>query len=93
MKEPKKILKIEKAEQSLAFLLMAMNVSFAFYYGDFYILNTHDSKKFYNFLEKHGVRKSELETMIITETEKDFLYDGNGRNHQRKTRKRRDERD
>lgn len=72
MKETEKILKIEKAEQSLAFLLMAMNVRFAYDFGDFYILNTHDPKKFYNFLVKHGVRESELEKMVITETEKDF---------------------
>ena len=72
MKKTEKILKIEKAEQSLAFLLMAMNVRFAYDFGDFYILNTYDPKKFYNFLEMHGVRKSELDTMIITETEKDF---------------------
>ena len=72
MKETEKILKIEKAEQSLAFLLMAMNVRFAYDDGNFYILNTRNSEKFYNFLVRNGVRKAELETMIITETEKEF---------------------
>lgn len=72
MKETEKILKIEKAEQSLALLLMALNVRFAYDFGDFYILNTHDPKKFYNFLEKNGVKKTELDKMVITETERDF---------------------
>jgi len=72
MKEKYKILKVEKAEQSLAFLLMAMNIKFAYDYGTFYILNTHNPEKFYDFCKKNGVRESELETMIITETDNEF---------------------
>lgn len=72
MKEKDKILKVEKAEQSLAFLLMAMNIKFAYDFGTFYILNTHNPEKFRNFCKKHGVRESELNNMVITETENEF---------------------
>lgn len=67
-----KILKVENAEKSLASLLMAMNVVFAYDYGTFYIFHTHNPEKFYNFCKNHGVRESELETMVITEVENEF---------------------
>ncbi len=46
MIEKDKILKIENAKQSMANLLMALNVKFAYDYGTFYILNTHNPKSF-----------------------------------------------
>lgn len=72
MKEKAKILKVEKAEHSLAFLLMALNVKFAFDCGTFYILDRLDPENFYNFCARHGVRESELNTMVITEIENNF---------------------
>ncbi len=63
-----KILKVENAEQSLAFLLMAMNVKFAYDYGVFYILDTHNPEKFLNFCKRNDVRQSEIEKMVVSET-------------------------
>ncbi len=72
MIEKDKILKIENAKQSFGMFLMALNVKFAYDYGTFYILNTHNPEKFRNFCKKHGVRESELNNMVITETENEF---------------------
>lgn len=63
-----KILKVEKAEQSLAFLLMAKNVKFAYSYGVFYIFDTHNPELFLSFCKKFEVRQSEIDKMVITET-------------------------
>lgn len=46
METERKILKVENAEQSLAFLLMAKNVKFAYSYGAFYIFDTHNPELF-----------------------------------------------
>lgn len=69
MKEKDKILKIENAKQSFGMFLMALNVKFAYDYGTFYILNTHNPEKFRRYCEKNGVSESELDTMTITEVE------------------------
>ena len=63
-----KILKVENAEQSLANLLMAMNVKFAYDYGTFYILDTHNPDKFYNFCMRNDVRQSVIEKMVVSVT-------------------------
>lgn len=72
MIEKDKILKIENAKQSMANLLMALNVKFAYDNGTFYIFNTHNSEKFRNFCKKNGVSESELDSMAITEVENDL---------------------
>ena len=75
MKEERKILKIEKEEQSLALLLMAKNVRFAYSYGVFYIYDTHNPELFLSFCKKFEVRQSEIDKMVvteITEEERDF---------------------
>lgn len=64
-----KILKIENARQSFGMFLMALNVKFAYDYGTFYILNTHNSEKFRDFCKKNGVNVSELDSITITEVE------------------------
>lgn len=63
-----KILKVEKAKQSLANFLMAMNVKFAYDYGTFYILDTHDPEKFLSFCKRNDVRQSEIEKMVVSVT-------------------------
>ncbi|TFU92370.1 hypothetical protein E4T81_12335 [Barnesiella sp. WM24] len=72
MVEKDKILKVEKAKMSMANLLMAMNVKFAYDYGTFYILDTHNPEKFYNFCKNHGMRESELATMVVSEIDNEF---------------------
>ncbi len=72
MIEKAKILKIENAKQSMANLLMALNVKFAYDFGTFYILNTHSPEKFRSFCKKNGVSESELDSMVITAVEKEF---------------------
>lgn len=72
MNEKDKILKIENAKQSMANLLMALNVKFAYDFGTFYILNTHNPEKFRNFCMKNGVSESELNSMTITEVENEL---------------------
>lgn len=67
-----KILKVENAKQSMANLLMALNVKFAYDYGTFYIFNTHNPEKFRNFCQRNGVSEAELDSMVITETENEF---------------------
>ena len=72
MKEKDKILKIENAKQSFGMFLMAMNIKFAYDYGTFYIFNTHNPEKFRGFCKNNGVRESELDAMVITETDNEF---------------------
>lgn len=75
METERKILKVENAEQSLAFLLMAKNVKFAYSYGAFYIFDTHNPELFLSFCKKSEVRQSEIDKMVvteITEEESDF---------------------
>lgn len=72
MIEKDKILKIENAKQSFGIFLMALNVKFAYDYGTFYILNTHNPEKFRNFCKKNGVSESEVDSMAITEVENDL---------------------
>jgi len=62
------ILKVENAKQSLAFLLMAMDVKFAYSYGVFYILDTHNPEKFLNFCKSNDVLRSEIEKMVVSVT-------------------------
>lgn len=72
MIEKDKILKVDNAKQSLANLLMALNVKFAYDYGTFYILNTHNPEKFRNFCQRNGVSEVELDSMVIIEIENKF---------------------
>lgn len=71
MTTERKILKVENAEHSLAFLLMAKNVKFAFSYGVFYIFDTHNPELFLSFCKKSEVRQSEIDKMVVTETTAD----------------------
>lgn len=71
METERKILKVENAEQSLAFLLMARNVKFAYSYGVFYIFDTHNPELFLSFCKKSEVRQSEIDKMVVTETTAD----------------------
>ena len=71
METERKILKVENAEQSLAFLLMARNVKFAYSYGAFYIFDTHNPELFLSFCKKSEVRQSEIDKMVVTETTAD----------------------
>jgi len=71
METERKILKVENAEQSLAFLLMAKNVKFAYSYGVFYIFDTHNPELFLSFCKKSEVRQSEIDKMVVTETTAD----------------------
>ncbi|WP_304480375.1 hypothetical protein [uncultured Duncaniella sp.] len=71
METERKILKVENAEQSLAFLLMAKNVKFAYSYGAFYIFDTHNPELFLSFCKKSEVRQSEIDKMVVTETTAD----------------------
>ena len=71
METERKILKVENAEQSLAFLLMAKNVKFAYSYGVFYIFDTHNLELFLSFCKKSEVRQSEIDKMVVTETTAD----------------------
>lgn len=71
METKRKILKVENAEQSLAFLLMAKNVKFAYSYGVFYIFDTHNPELFLSFCKKSEVRQSEIDKMVVTETTAD----------------------
>lgn len=72
MIEKDKILKIENAKQSFGMFLMAMEVKFAYSYGDFYILNTHNAENFYTYCKKNGVSETELKSMTITEVENEL---------------------
>jgi len=63
-----KILKIEKAQKSLANFLMAMDIRFAYDYGTFYILDTHNPDKFINFCKRNNVSQSEIEKMVVSVT-------------------------
>ena len=71
METERKILKVENAEQSLAFLLMAKNVKFAYSYGAFYIFDTHNPELVLSFCKKSEVRQSEIDKMVVTETTAD----------------------
>lgn len=71
METERKILKVKNAEQSLAFLLMAKNVKFAYSYGVFYIFDTHNPELFLSFCKKSEVRQSEIDKMVVTETTAD----------------------
>lgn len=71
METERKILKVENAEQSLAFLLMAKNVKFAYSYGVFYIFDTHNPELFLSFCKKSEVRQSEIDKMVVTQTTAD----------------------
>ena len=71
METERKILKVENAEQSLAFLLMAKNVKFAYSYGVFYIFDTHNPELFLSFCKKSEVRQSQIDKMVVTETTAD----------------------
>lgn len=71
METERKILKVENAEQSLALLLMAKNVKFAYSYGVFYIFDTHNPELFLSFCKKSEVRQSEIDKMVVTETTAD----------------------
>ncbi len=46
-----------------ASFLVAMNIPFFFYFGDYYITNTADPEKFRAYCEKKGVRTCDLEEM------------------------------
>lgn len=61
----KKVIKISNAENSFAMFLIAMNVRFAYSYGDFYITDTTNIEKFSNWCTQNGVRDVELTKMTF----------------------------
>jgi len=72
METERKILKVENAEQSLAFLLMAKNVKFAYSYGVFYIFDKTAKYRYYEVFPSQiaasvGISKDELLNMTADE--------------------------
>lgn len=60
-----KTIKIKNATRPFGIFLMAMDVRFAYSYGEFFVFGIKDIDKFKNFCIQHGVRPEEIESMFF----------------------------